>query len=163
MRRSSQINQANLFAVLMGEKRRNPLVRRALVSKLYPYFFDERMSVASSITNGGAISEPYTDDITFGSAILLGGVVKSSTLYYTSEEIDSLGGFSSMILTGGIIKSSAVRYTNYDVDNLGSFSSVILAGGQVKTVAIRYNSALYDTENLGNFSSTILTGGSVGA
>lgn len=49
LRRSSQVNQTNLFAVLMGGKRRKPLVRRALVSLLYPVFFEESLLAATDL------------------------------------------------------------------------------------------------------------------
>ena len=143
MSRSSQINQANLFAVLMGEKRRKPLVRRALVSQLYPIFVQpESVAPVFSFLAGGQLFRPQQirHDIEPVFSFLSGGVLEDFDPFVNiSADIESVTP-SMLFLTGGVLEDydPFVNYEEIPLDFVSPTFS-FRTGGFVYDAAIRYD------------------------
>lgn len=86
----------------MGEKRRKPLNRKALVSRLYPYFYNEKLNSANLFAEGfgdEVIINPQLNEMLL-SASLFSGVLLEQPIkvYGFTENIISSTNFLGVIL-----------------------------------------------------------------
>ena len=161
MAKSSRYMQGLLGVIASGRRRKPVYIRQqALVSKLYPFFFEESINMNSSILAGGELTPANRDIVNIRSIILSGGKLSAPIINYDAG-LESLN-LSSSILTGGIMRGSRNDYDASLYPEVLSIATSIQDGGSIVTVALRYDSTTFDTETL-TLSSSILAGGTIGS
>jgi hypothetical protein len=145
---------AALLAVLSSSTRRKPeyIRQQALVSQLYPYFFEDALAAGSEFVGGRVFGVVDSGDVADITAAFGGGELRSVVINYNDWPIETLS--IGAVLSSGELRSVVINYNDWPVENLSATAT--FAGGGFPSIF--YGN--YETEQL-NIAATF-AGGSLG-
>lgn len=142
MQKVSRTMLAVVAAIQSGaHTRRKPkyIKEQALVSGLYPYFYEETISGSVAFAGGRLFDVPNITDTINGSVAFAGGELKSTVIDYAQPPEQITG---SVAFAGGELKSTVISYVQPAETIAGS---AIFAGGELKVVVVNYDNYVPET------------------
>lgn len=143
MQKVSRTMLAVVAAIQSGaHTRRKPkyIKEQALVSGLYPYFYEETISGAVAFSGGKLFDAPIITDTINGSVAFAGGeLIQIGPIEYTIQPEIITG---SAIFAGGELKTVVVSHAQPPETITGSAT---FAGGELKVVVVNYDNYAPET------------------
>jgi hypothetical protein len=127
---SKKHNLLQFTIVLESGKRRKPWIRGALVSKLYPYFFDDILIGNSTSSDGNLFVFPILSDQVVGQSLFGGGELRTVVIPYDNWPAESVIGSSTF--GGGALTQVVIRYDHWPAEQVNGTAT--FGGGRFPSI-----------------------------
>lgn len=141
MQKVSRTMLAVVAAIQSGaHTRRKPkyIKEQALVSGLYPYFYEETISGAVAFAGGKLFDVPIITDTINGSVAFAGGeLIQIGPIEYTIQPETVAG---SAVFTGGVLNTNdPAEVIDYRVNAEATTGIITFSGGELKIIVVSYS------------------------